>query len=49
MFDQCKSLVYLNIDNFDISKITNMQYMFKDCSNLTSLNLSNFFLHKLQI
>lgn len=31
-----------NFDNYDTSKITNMDYMFNDCSNIRKLNLSKF-------
>ena len=36
------SLNYLDLSNFDTSKVTDMFCMFSYCSSLTSLNLSNF-------
>ena len=32
----------LDVSNFDISKVTDMSYMFSDCSSLTSLDVSGF-------
>ena len=31
----------INIENFDTSKVTNMEYMFYFCNNLTSLDVSS--------
>jgi len=42
MFYECESLIYLNINNFNIKNDCNLGSMFRDCSSLTSLNLSNF-------
>ena len=42
MFYYCISLEYLDISNFDTSKVTNFFEMFYGCSNLKSINLSNF-------
>ena len=43
MFYNCASLISLNLSNFNISQVTNMNAMFYGCSSLTSLNLpSNF-------
>jgi surface protein len=39
MFKGCTGLTYINLDNFDTSKVTDMESMFEGCSNLTSLNL----------
>ncbi len=42
-FSSFKSLVNINYNNnFNTSKVTNMQGMFKGCSSLTSLDLSGF-------
>ena len=42
MFFNCTSLKYLNILNFDTSKVINMDYIFAFCISLTSLNISSF-------
>ena len=42
MFEGCKSLIYLNISNFNTSLVENMQNMFRECKNLLYLDLSNF-------
>lgn len=42
MFSACKSLINLDLSNFNTSNVTNMRDMFMRCSGLTSLNLSNF-------
>ena len=42
MFDDCSSLVSLNLSNFNTSKATNMDRMFYACKSLASLDLSNF-------
>ena len=42
MFYGCGSLSFLNINNFDTKKVTNMGDMFGGLKSLTSLNISNF-------
>ena len=42
MFDGCKSLISLDLSNFNTNNVTNMDYMFADCFSLLSLDLSNF-------
>ena len=43
MFQGCKSLVSLDVSNFDTSLVQNgMDGMFQDCSSLTSLDVSSF-------
>ena len=42
MFFQCSSLKELNLSNFNINNITDMEYMFYVCSSLIELNLPNF-------
>ncbi len=43
MFDYSAGLTNIDFGNqFNTSKVTNMQDMFRKCSGLTSLNLSNF-------
>ena len=39
MFEGCKSLTYLNINNFNTSKVIDMNNMFGECFYLSSLNL----------
>ena len=41
-FSHCQSLISINISNFDVSKVTEMQYLFNNCSKLKYLNLPNF-------
>ena len=42
MFYDMRNFTILNLPNFDISQVTNMQYMFSDMTKLTTLDLSNF-------
>ena len=42
MFYGCKTLLILNVSNFNTSNVTNMGSMFGDCDSLISLDLSSF-------
>ena len=42
MFQLCKELEYLDLSNFDTSKVTDMSWMFNNCHKLKYLNLLNF-------
>ena len=42
MFYNCISLTSINFNNFDTSKVVDMEEMFNGCSSLTSLDLSGF-------
>ena len=42
MFSGCKSLIDLDLSNFDTKKVTNMENMFLDCISLKNLDLLNF-------
>jgi surface protein len=42
MFKDCFELEYLDLSNFNTSKVTNMVWMFEDCNKLKYLNLLNF-------
>ena len=42
MFDECSSLITLDLSCFDTSNVTAMNFLFSQCSSLTSLDLSNF-------
>ena len=42
MFENCLSLKYLDLSNFDTSLVTTMAYTFWNCISLTSLNLNGF-------
>ena len=42
MFCHCKSLIKINLSNFNTQKVTNMSSMFCSCKSLTSIDLSNF-------
>ena len=42
MFFNCKSLLSLDLSNFNTQSVTNMESMFYDCKSLLSLDLSNF-------
>ena len=37
MFENCLSLKYLNLENFDTSNVTNMSYMFNKCKKLKEI------------
>ena len=36
-FEKCSNLIYLDLSNFDSSKVTNMKWMFLDCSCLKEI------------
>ena len=42
MFENCKSLIQINISSFDTSSVETMNNMFYNCEKLTSIDLSNF-------
>ena len=42
MFYGCRSLISLDLSNFNTQNVTDMGYMFYDCNSLISLDLSNF-------
>ena len=42
MFYDCKSLININLSNFNTENITDMSYMFYNCYSLTNINLTNF-------
>ncbi|MBP5476697.1 MAG: BspA family leucine-rich repeat surface protein [Paludibacteraceae bacterium] len=42
MFNDCSSLVSLDLNSFNTAKVTNMSHMFSGCSALKSLDLSMF-------
>ena len=42
MFNECSSLTYIDLSNFNSNNATNICYMFNECSSLTHINLSNF-------
>ena len=42
LFYNCKSIIDLNLSNFNTKNISNMSHMFCNCNSLTNLNLSNF-------
>ena len=42
MFKGCRSLVKLDLTNFDTHNVTDMSYMFSLCSDLEELNISSF-------
>ena len=42
MFYECSSLKELNLNNFNIDKVTDMSFMFSRCSSLKELNINNF-------
>ena len=43
MFESCYELEYLDLSNFDVSNVTNMDRMFADCRKLKHLKLNLFF------
>ena len=42
MFSNCYSLLSLDLESFNIEKVTAMSYMFSNCRSLLSLNINNF-------
>ena len=42
LFNECSSLISLDLSKFYSRNIKNMKCMFNNCSSLISLNLSNF-------
>jgi surface protein len=42
MFNGCRSLVTLDLSNFNTNKATNMNWMFYNCSSLETLDMRNF-------
>ena len=42
MFSGCKLLKELNLNNFNINNVTNMEHMFSRCSSLKELCFNNF-------
>jgi len=42
MFNDCSSLKYIDLSNFNVQNVKNMRCMFSNCSSLTKINLSNF-------
>ena len=42
MFAHCKSLITLNLSNFDTQNVSDMSWMFFGCKSLKELNLSDF-------
>ena len=41
LFYGCKSLINIDLSNFNTQNITDMQYFFSDCESLTNIDLSN--------
>ena len=42
MFDECSSLITLDLSCFDTSNVTAMNFLFSGCTSLTNLDLSSF-------
>lgn len=40
MFDACSALVSVDFGDIDVSKVTNMSFMFRDCSSMTNSSYS---------
>ena len=47
MFENCESLIELDLSNFKTKIALNMTEMFKNCKNLKKLDISNFIGEKL--
>ena len=43
MFQHCKELKYLELTNFNTSKVTTMSFMFNECSKLKEIKGLNKF------
>ncbi len=48
MFAGCKNLTYIDVSNFNTSKVTNSVMMFNHCNNLQTLDLTNFSTNSLE-
>ena len=48
MFHNCKSLIHLNLNDFDTKNVTSMFQMFDGCVEIISLNLSSFDVNKVE-
>ena len=48
MFEDCKSLKYINMKNWNTSNVENMQNMFDTCTVLSTLNLNNWNVSKVK-
>ena len=42
MFNDCNSLIFINLTSFDTSKVTDMRYLFYNCHSLKYLDIPNF-------
>ena len=42
MFNECIELKYLNLSNFNTSKVTDLSIMFQECFELEYIDISNF-------
>ena len=42
IFSDCKSIINIDLSNFNTNNVTNMNAMFYGCSSLTNIDLSNF-------
>ena len=42
MFQNCYSLINLNLSQFNTTKVTSIDFMFSDCHNLENLSLDTF-------
>ena len=41
MFNECKSLKKLNLNNFNTNKVRDISYMFSGCSNSLKMKIKN--------
>ena len=41
-FSECNEIIYLDLSNFNTSKVTDMSFMFNECKKLKDLNIINF-------
>jgi len=49
MFKNCYSLISLDLSNFDIYNLEEMEGIFSGCLKLTSINLSGFKKNKISV
>ena len=42
MFSNCRSLISLDLSNFNTQKVSSMNYMFSGCSSLIYIDISGF-------
>ena len=42
MFESCKNLTIIDVESFNTSLVTDMEYIFYECREVKELNISKF-------